>query len=164
MDAGKTAEQGAVLIRVLARGVTAALEAGRGGLTSTIDEAARLAGDALDGIRDAGDDAISYLNPGPWLEEIYAFLGIASASSIFELDDRVDDVELKVEEVARKRAREELLLLQQRIGELESVLSHMGEGERYEAMSGLVERLSELESRIDALPWRHLSHDQRSHP
>jgi hypothetical protein len=88
-------------------------------------------------------------------------LGIAPVSAMAALDERIDYVEIKVEEVARKRAREELLLLQQRIGELEHVLSQVGDGERHAAMGGLLLRLAELESRIDALPWGHLDNDTK---
>jgi hypothetical protein len=96
------------------------------------------------------------------VEDLYSLLGIASASALADLDERIDYVEIKVEEVARKRAREELLLLQQRITELETVLSHVsGDGERNAAMGALLTRLGELESRIDALPWTRFSEDLR---
>ena len=81
-----------------------------------------------------------------------------------DLDERIDYVEIKVEEVARKRAREELLLLQQRIGELENVLTQGGDSERHAAMGGLLLRLSELESRIDSIPWAHLREEKRLRP
>jgi BMFP domain-containing protein YqiC len=84
-------------------------------------------------------------------------LGIASVNDVKELDDRIDRVETEIDHVARQRAREELLLLQQRIAELEEVLANLRPGEREntrDAMGALLGRLSELETRIDAMPWR----------
>jgi hypothetical protein len=150
MDAIGTAERGAAWMRSLAKDLTTTLEDARDQLTSYADDANRRATDALERMKEAGEDAIAYLNPGPWLEDVYALLGIASASAMADLDERIDYVEIKVEEVARKRAREELLLLQQRIGELENVLSQIGDGQRPEVMGGLLLRLAELESRIDS--------------
>jgi len=164
MDAIRTAERGAAWMRALAKDLTTTLESARGRLTSYADDATRQASDALELIRESGEDAVAYLNPGPWLEDLYALLGIASASAMADLDERIDYVEIKVEEVARKRAREELLLLQQRIGELENVLSQLGDGQRHEAMGGLLLRLAELESRIDSLPWGHLEQEPRLRP
>ena len=157
MDARTSAYRGAALIRGLARVVTTSLEAGRDQLGHTLNDFSERASAIIDDLRDRGDDALVYLNPGPWLEDVYSFLGIASSSSVLELDERIDDVEVKVEEVARYRAREELMLLQQRIGELESLLVEVSQsqsGEARQAMGGLLERLSDLESRIDALPIR----------
>jgi hypothetical protein len=164
MDAMRTAERGAAWIRALAREVTSVLEAGRGQLASTVEETAQRANQLAEQLKESGEDALAYLDPSPWLEDLYAFLGIASAAAMADLDERIDYVELKVEDVARKRAREELLLLQQRIGELENVLSQVGDADRHAAMGGLLIRLSELESRIDSLPWSHLQEDKRLRP
>ena len=164
MDAMRTAERSAAWIRALARELTAALETGREQLASTLEETASRANELAEQMKEKGEDALAYLDPSPWLEDLYAFLGIASAAAMADLDERIDYVELKVEEVARKRAREELLLLQQRIGELENVLSQVGDSDRHAAMGGLLIRLSELESRIDSLPWSHLQEDKRLRP
>jgi hypothetical protein len=161
MDAIGTAERGAAWMRALARDLTTALEGARDQLTSYADDAARRTNESLELIKETGEDALAYLNPGPWLEDVYALMGIASASAMADLDERIDYVEIKVEEVARKRAREELLLLQQRIGELEHVRAPIGAGQRHEVMGGLLLRLAELESRIDSLPWGHLEQERR---
>jgi BMFP domain-containing protein YqiC len=106
---------------------------------------------------DLGDDLLSYLDPSTWLQDVYRALGIASLHDVKNLDDRIDRVETEIDHVARQRAREELLLLQQRIAELEEVLANLRPGEREntrDAMGALLGRLSELETRIDAMPWR----------
>lgn len=161
MDAMKTAEQGGAILRAISRGLTESLLAGRKQLASTVDDAERIARETLEQLREVSDDVFARMNPGPLVEDVYAFLGIASATALADLDERIDYVELKVEEVARKRAREELLLLQQRITELETILSHAGDAGRNEAMGSLLVRLGELESRIDALPWTRFSEERR---
>jgi len=161
MDVMKTAQRSGSILRAIAHGLTETLIAGRKQLASSADDAVRTARDSFDQFREISDDLLARVNPGPLVEDLYAFLGVASASALADLDERIDYVELKVEEVARKRAREELLLLQQRISELETILSHVGEGERNEAMGALLARLGELESRIDALPWTRFSDERR---
>ena len=118
---------------------------------------------ALGELRDLGDDIVAYLDPGPWLEELYATLGIASTGALGELDERIDEIELKVEDVARRRAREELLLLQERIAALEDLLATQGVDVAQPAVERLLDRLGQLEARIDALPWRRPAED-RPHP
>jgi hypothetical protein len=162
MDAIKAAERGARTLRTIGDALTSALLAGREQLASSVEDAARNMGDALEQAREAGEDALARFNPGQMIEDLYALLGIASASAVADLDERIDYVELKVEEVARKRAREELLLLQQRITELEQVLAHVGDSQHLEPMSGLLSRLSELEARIDALPWTRFEDARRA--
>jgi len=161
MDVMKTAERGGSILRAIAHGLTETLVAGRKQIASSVDDASRITRESLDQFREVSEDLLARMSPGPLVEDLYAFLGIASASALADLDERVDYVELKVDEVARKRAREELLLLQQRITELETILSHVGEGERNEAMGALLNRLGELESRIDALPWTRFSEERR---
>jgi len=88
-----------------------------------------------------------------WAEWLFSSLGIASVGSLQELDERIEDVECKVDEVGRGQAARELLLLRQRVGELESVISDVDDGKGRDAIHLLVDRLGELESRIDTLPW-----------
>jgi hypothetical protein len=161
MDAIKTAERGAAIIRFLGEALTSTLVNGRERISTSLEDATRAANEALEHAWEAGEDAVARINPAQAVEDLYAFLGIASASAVADLDERIDYVELKVEEVARKRAREELLLLQQRISELEQVLAHVGDSQRQEPMSGLLSRLSELEARIDSLPWTRFEDDRR---
>jgi hypothetical protein len=155
------AERGGRLLRSLARGLTSTLMTGREQVGAMLEDASRAAGGAVDQLRDAGDDMLARINPAPLVEDLYALLGIASASAMADLDERIDYVELKVEEVARKRAREELMLLQQRISELESVIAQVGDNDRHQTMHTLLLRLAELESRIDALPWTRFVEEQR---
>lgn len=164
MDAMETAERGGRLLRGLARELTSSLMSSRKQITSMLEDASRVARDAAEQVRDTGDDLLARINPGPLVEDLYAFLGIASASAMADLDERIDYVELKVEEVARKRAREELMLLQQRISELENVITHVGDGDKHQTMNTLLLRLAELESRIDALPWTRFVEEQRPRP
>ena len=70
-----------------------------------------------------------------------------------ELDERIEDVEYKIDEVGRGQVARELLLLRQRVGELESVISDSDDRKGQDAIHLLVDRLGELESRIDTLPW-----------
>lgn len=88
-----------------------------------------------------------------WGERIFSSLGIASVGSLHELDERIEDVEYKIDEVGRGQAARELWLLRQRVGELESVISDVDDREGQDAIHLLVDRLGELESRIDTLPW-----------
>jgi len=143
------------LVWGVARRVTNVLSFGRSTLISTASEIGTQAGRLLGTLRDTGEDVIAYVNPSAWLEELYSLLGIASSDSIVEMDERMDGVELKLDDVARQRAREELLLLQQRIGELEALLSGLNQGEARSAMETVLGRLAELEARIDSLPVAH---------
>jgi hypothetical protein len=140
------------LVWELARSVTSALEVGRGTVVAAFAQATEGASRVVGGLMDAGDDLASYVDPGLWLEDLYALLGIASTSSVAELEERLDEMSVKVEESARSRAREELFLLQQRIAELESLIVGIGNAQTREAVGKLLGRLSELETRIDALP------------
>ncbi len=127
---------------------------GRQAIAFTMDGVSRQMGRMVGTLRDFGDDIVSYVDPGTLLEDVYSWLGIASSGSIGEIDERMDDVEVKVDDVARQRAREELLLLQQRIGELETMLGGYSRGEAHSAMENVLDRLGELEARIDSLPVR----------
>ena len=162
MDAIKAAERGGEVIRALGEVLTSTLITGRKRIAASVEDASRSANEALEQAWEAGEDVVARFNPAQVVEDLYAFLGIASASVVADLDERIDYVELKVEEVARKRAREELLLLQQRITELEQVLAHVGESQGREPMTGLLSRLSELEARIDALPWTRFEDARRA--
>jgi BMFP domain-containing protein YqiC len=146
-----------VLVSGLARSVTAVLEAARDQTLGTAGIVRKRGVRAIGTMTDLGDDLLSYLDPSTWLQDVYRTLGIASTNDVKELDDRIDRVESEIDHVARQRAREELLLLQQRIAELEDVLAKLRPGEREQtrdAMGALLGRLSELETRIDAMPWR----------
>jgi hypothetical protein len=88
-----------------------------------------------------------------WGERLFSSLGIASVGSLQELDERIEDVEYKIDEVGRGQVARELLLLRQRVGELESVISDSDDHKGQDAIHLLVDRLGELESRIDTLPW-----------
>lgn len=147
----------AVLVSGLARSVTAVLETARDQTMGTAGMIRKRGLRAIGALTDLGDDVVSYLDPSTWLQDVYRTLGIASLNDVKELDDRIDRVETEIDHVARQRAREELLLLQQRIAELEDVLSNLRPSEKEqtrEAMGALLGRLSELETRIDAMPWR----------
>jgi hypothetical protein len=140
-----------------ARRVTSALEAARAGLGQvaglTKKRVARAGGD----LSDMSEDVRAYLDPGVWLEDVYAKLGIATTARVEEIDDKIDRVELEMDQVARQRAREELLLVQQRIAELERVLRGVRGAENSrtrDAMGTLLGRLSKLETRIDSLPMK----------
>jgi BMFP domain-containing protein YqiC len=146
-----------VLVSGLARSVTAILESARDQTLGTAEVARKRGFRALGAVTDLGEDILAYLDPSTWLQDVYRGLGIASVNDVKELDDRIDRVETEIDHVARQRAREELLLLQQRIAELEEVLANLRPGEREntrDAMGALLGRLSELETRIDAMPWR----------
>jgi len=145
---------GESLVWSVAKNVTGALEFGRSTVTSATAEVGTQARRLVGTLRDVGGDVLAYVNPSAWLEDLYSALGIASAGSIDEIDERMDGVELKLDDVARQRAREELLLLQQRIGELESLLAGLNQSEARSAMERVLGRLSELEARIDSLPLR----------
>jgi len=113
---------------------------------------------ALSGVRstvvvpNAGSDLLTYVEPGAWLEDMYTLLGIASSGAVGEIDERMDSVELRLDDVARQRAREELLVLRQRVGELEALLAEVRRGETFAAIETLIDRLSELEARVESLP------------
>ncbi len=156
MDVRKAAQLGADLLRSLAKEMTTVLEAGREQLGEVAESASERAKRLLDTLKERSEDALAYLDPNPWLEDVYATLGIASVAAVSDLDERIDYVELRVEEVARQRAREELMLLQQRIAELESVLSEITDADREAALGGLLTRLAELEERIESIPWRQI--------
>jgi len=146
-----------VLVSGLARRVTTVLETARDQTLGTAGIVRKRSLRAIGAITDLGDDLVSYLDPATWLQDVFRTLGIASLNDVKELDDRIDRVETEIDHVARQRAREELLLLQQRIAELEDVLANLRPGEREhtrDAMGALLGRLSELETRIDAMPWR----------
>lgn len=146
-----------VLVSALARSVTAALEVARDQTLGTAAVMRRQGLRAVGAMTDFTDDLRAYLDPSIWMHDVYRSLGIASVNDVKELDDRIDRVETEIDHVARQRAREELLLLQQRIAELENVLANLRPSEREhtrDAMGALLGRLSELETRIDAMPWR----------
>jgi uncharacterized protein (DUF4213/DUF364 family) len=146
-----------VLVTGFARSVTAVLEAAREQTAGAAEVVRKRSFRAFGAITDLSDDIAAFLEPATWLHDIYHTLGIASVDDVKELDDRIDRVETEIDHVARQRAREELLLLQQRIAELEEVLANLRPGEREntrDAMGALLGRLSELETRIDAMPWR----------
>jgi len=140
------------LVSSAARNLTNILSFGRKTVMTAVEEATEQAGRVLGSVRDAGGDVAGYVDPGPWLEELYALLGIASSEAVTDMDERVDEVVLKVDDVARQRAREELMLLQQRIGELETVLDDLNKTQARTVMSNVLGRLSQLEARIDTLP------------
>jgi len=151
-ELGDGHEPGDNLVWGVARSVTTGLEQGRSMLTTTVGGVTSQVGRLVGSLRDAGEDALAYFDPAAWLEDVYSVLGIASAGSMVDIDDRMDGVELKLDDVARQRAREELLLLQQRIGELEALIAELSRGEAHGAMEKVLGRLSELESRVEALP------------
>jgi hypothetical protein len=147
----------AVLVSGMARTVTSTLEAVRDQVEEAADTLARRGSRAMGALGDAGGDLVAFFDPATRLQDFYRALGIASTEDVANLDDRIDRVELEIDHVARQRAREELLLLQQRIAELEIILSNLKPGESAptrDAMGALLGRLSELETRIDAMPWR----------
>ena len=145
------------LVSGLARTVTSTLETVRDRVEKTAALLGRRGARAVGALGDLGDDVLAFFDPATRLQDFYRALGIASTEDIENLDDRIDRVELEIDHVARQRAREELLLLQQRIAELESILGNLEPGESAptrDAMGALLGRLSELETRIDAMPWR----------
>ena len=147
----------AVLVSGIARTVTSTLESIRDQVEETADILGRRGSRAMGALGDAGGDLLAFFDPATRLQDFYRALGIASTEDVANLDDRIDRVELEIDHVARQRAREELLLLQQRIAELEMLLANLKPGEAAptrDAMGALLGRLSELETRIDAMPWR----------
>ena len=145
-----------VLVSGVARSVTAALEVARDQTLGTVGVVRNRSVRAIGAMSDLGEDLLSYLDPSAWLHDVYHSLGIASTNDVRELDDRIDRVETEIDHVARQRAREELLLLQQRIAELEDVLANLRPSEREhtrDAMGALLGRLSDLRdaNRRDAL-------------
>ncbi|MFQ5352825.1 MAG: hypothetical protein ACE5D3_07110 [Candidatus Binatia bacterium] len=137
----------------VARELTTVLESGRKQLMSTAgaatDQINRLTGRVLD----TRDGALAYLGGGNWLESLYDALGIASTTTVASLDERIDEVEDRVDDVSRDRTREETMLLKQRLGELECLMTDLTGEEGQEALDLLIDRLGELEARIDTLPW-----------
>jgi hypothetical protein len=134
----------------IARALTGLLTAGRGGVSGLWDAGARLG--AI--LAERGSDLVEQMRIAPLLDDLYAALGIASTAALVELDERVDNVELKMDDVARQRTREELMLLHQRLGELESVMqTRDGDYDPSIDLGGLMGQLSELEARIDHIPW-----------
>jgi BMFP domain-containing protein YqiC len=147
----------AVLVSGIARSVTSTMEAVRDRVERTAGLVGRRGSRAIGALGDLGEDVVAFFDPATRLQDFYRSIGIASTDDIENLDDRIDRVELEIDHVARQRAREELLLLQQRIAELEMVLGNLKPGESAptrDAMGALLGRLSELETRIDAMPWR----------
>lgn len=140
------------LITSTARNLATILSFGRKTIATAVEGATDQAGRLVGSVRDIGGDLVGYVDPTPWLEELYALLGIASSDSVTDMDERVDEVVMKVDDVARRRAREELMLLQQRIGELETVLDELNKTQARTVMSNVLGRLSQLEARIDTLP------------
>jgi hypothetical protein len=134
----------------IARALTGILTAGRGGAGGLVDAGTRLG--AI--LAERGGDLFAQMKITTLLDELYAALGIASTAALVELDERVDDVELKLDDVARQRTREELMLLHQRLGELESVIrTRDGNYDPSVDLGGLMGQLAELEARIDNMPW-----------
>lgn len=134
----------------IARALTGLLTAGRGGVGGLVDAGGRLG--AI--LAERGGDLIEQMKITALLDELYAALGIASTAALVELDERVDDVELKLDDVARQRTREDLMLLHQRLGELESVVqTRDGNYDPSVDLGGLMGQLRELEARIDQMPW-----------
>ncbi len=134
----------------IARALTGLMTASRGGLGGFIDAGSRLG--AI--LAERGGDLMEQLRVSTVLDDVYALLGIASTSALVELDERVDDVELKMDHVARIRTREELMLLHQRLGELEQAVRTRGaDYDPVIDLSGVIGRLNEIESRIDDIPW-----------
>jgi hypothetical protein len=144
------ADHESVLVSDLARAVTGMLEASRGGITGVLGAGARVFGV----LRERGEDWVEGLHLGGVVEECYALLGIASAGALSAMDERIDEVEMRMDDVARQRTREELMLLHQRLAELEAVVRTRHE-ERDETgeLDTLLDRLGELEARIDRIPW-----------
>lgn len=138
-----------------ARNVTSTLQMARKVLERTVEVAGDSVSNVTGRFSDVGEDVRAYLDPAVWAEDLYARLGIATTGRIEEVDDRIDRVEIEMDHVARQRAREELLLLQQRISELERILRGLRREETdrtRDAMGSLLGRLSELETRIEAMP------------
>ncbi len=134
-----------------ARKLTSKLESGRrtlGGLLSVVgNRAYRLSGE----LADVADDIRYKLDPAPWIEEVYIFLGVASLGQLAELDERLDDLEVRIDRISRERGQGELVLLQSRIIELEQVLASVGDAETRKAVFELVDKLGSLETRIDSI-------------
>jgi hypothetical protein len=141
----------------VARRVTMALEAARNGLGQAVGFSTKRASRARGEILDFTEDVRAYLDPAVWMEDVYAKLGIATTVRVEEIDVRIDRVESEMDQVARQRAREELLLVQQRIAELERILRSLRGGENArtrDAVGALLGRLSKLETRIDSMPMK----------
>lgn len=143
--------RGSRLASGLARDLTSAIENGRRGLSSVTHEVRTGATRVAGYLAEVGGDMI-LPRGSAWGERIFSSLGIASVGSLHELDERIEDVEYKIDEVGRGQAARELWLLRQRVGELELVISDVDDRESQDAIHLLVDRLGELESRIDTLP------------
>lgn len=140
------------LVSDLAKVLTGAIKAGRLSGAGFLDFTRRVV--AI--FSDRGADVLRMPDIGAFLDDIYALLGIASTSALLELDERIDEVELHAEDRAREHARRELLLLHQRIGELEAVMharNAPSDPETDAEIGTLIGQLSDLEARIDAMPW-----------
>jgi hypothetical protein len=144
--------RGSRLASGLARDLTSAIENSRRGLSSVTHEVRTGATRVAGYLAEVGGDMI-LPRGSAWGERIFSSLGIASVGSLQELDERIVDVEYKIDEVGRGQVARELLLLRQRVGELESVISDSDDRKGQDAIHLLVDRLGELESRIDTLPW-----------
>jgi hypothetical protein len=126
------------------------LEASRGGVAAVLGAGARVVGV----VRERGEDWLENLHLGGILEEFYTVLGIASTGALSAMDERIDEVEMRMDDVARQRTREELMLLQQRLGELEAVVrTRRDDAPETGEIDMLLDRLGELEARIDRIPW-----------
>ena len=85
-----SAQREGSLVWSVARNVTTVLEFGRTAVTTAVDEvgtgvAQRLKW-LLGSLADAGGDLAEYVDPGAWLEDLYAVLGIASSGSIVSME------------------------------------------------------------------------------
>ena len=95
------ADHESVLVSDFARAVTGMLEASRGGVTGVLAAGARV----LEVVRERGEDWFESLRFGALIEECYALLGIASTGALGAMDERIDEVEMRMDEVARQRTR-----------------------------------------------------------
>ena len=141
------------LVWEYARSLTFFLERGRDQIEKLADIANRRSGRVVGRLRDRAGDLLYRWNPAPWLERLYTGVGIASATAVTELEERLDDLETRIDIISRERARGELLLLQARIVELEQVLAGVTRQETRSAVVDLVDKLGSLEERIDAIRW-----------
>jgi len=149
VKSAKVGEHEEALGSDIARALTGFMTAGRGGIGGLIDVGTRLG--AI--VAERGGDLAAQLSVATFVDDLYALLGIASTRALVELDERVDDVELKMDHVARQRTREELMLLHQRLGELEAAVRSRGiANDPVIDLGGVMGRLNEIESRIDEIP------------
>ncbi len=141
------------LVWDLARRVTSNLESAREFVGDAMASGAKRAGRLLGSLRDGTEDLAGYFSPAPWLEDVYASMGIASTGALADFDQRFDDIETMIETLARERARQELILLQARVGELEQAMRALSQHEARGAVYELADKLGSLEARIDAIDW-----------